>query len=423
MPSSLRALPAALAVAFALAACDSTTSGPRSTLPVQFSSQISLPDFQSHLVTGPTRVEVSVVPGTLTARRVVLEEPDQLTKPERVRSRVTAITAGTDTATLTLELGGLPIAVNASTTLHPDDGDGESQATAAMDQGGGGGMALSDFVARIQADLAAGRNPAVKATRQAPAQPQAPDDGSFLAATLQLDEGNDHSLIQLNVTAASLTTNPTPPPDAFLKLLGVSLELRVTDGTTKLRAENAEAEGAEEFHGVVKSVDVAANTVTLMDGTLIRIVAGTEFEASEGDQDDHLTSLPAVQDALTAGKTVKAEGRGIVDAANPLTIDAIHIEFEVEGEDLPPAVMMVEFEDTVASVDVAASTFTLGNGAVVTVNDQTRSDPDGDLHTLQDVSDALAAHHRAEAEGNATLTSAGPPLALTALFVRFKTED
>jgi hypothetical protein len=422
MPSSLRALPAALAVAFALAACDSTTSGPRSTLPVQFSHQVSLPDFQSQLLTGPARVEVSVIPGTLTARRVEIEEPDQLTKPERVRSRVTAITAGTDTATLTLELGGLQIAVNASTKLRPDDGDAEGGAMMAMDPGPGG-MTLADFVARIQADLAAGRNPAVKATRQAPAQPQAPDDGSFLAATLQLDEGNDHSLIALNAAAANLTTNPTPPPDAFLKLLGVSLELRVSDGTTRLGVETPEAEGAEEFHGVVKSVDLAANTVTLMDGTLIRIVAGTAFEPSEGDEDDHLTSLPAVQDALTAGKTVKVEGRGLVDMTNPLTIDAIRIEFEVEGEELPPVVMMVEFEDTVASVDVAASTFTLGNGAVVTVNDQTRLDPDGDLHTLQDVSDALTAHHRVEAEGHATLTSAGPPLTLTALFVRFKTED
>jgi hypothetical protein len=420
MPSSLRAFPAALALTLVVAACDSTTSGPKSTLPAQFSTQISLPDFQNSLLTGPARVEVSVMPGTLVARRVVIEEPEQLARPERVRSRVTAITAGTDTATLTLELGGLQIAVNGSTRLHPDDGD---NSTMMSGDGSGSSMALADFVARIQADLAAGRSPAVKATRQPPAQPQAPDDGSFLAATLQLDEGNNHSRIELNATAANLTTNPTPPPDAFLKLLGVSLELRVSDGTTKLRVETPKAEGAEEFHGVVQSVDQTAQTVTLMDGTIIRIVAGTEFEAQEGDHDDHLTSLAAVQDALTAGKTVKAEVRGLIDSTSPLTIDAIRIEFEVEGEQLPPPVMMVEFEDTVASVDVAGSTFTLGHDEVVTVTDQTRFDPEGDLHSLQEVSDALAGHHRVGAEGHATVTSAGPPPALTALFVRFKTED
>jgi hypothetical protein len=414
--------PAVVFVTFLVAACDNTSSGPRSALPAQFSHDVSLPDVQNQLVTGPARVEVSVIPGTLIARRVQIEEPDQLTKPERVRSRVTAITAGTDTATLTLELGGLQIAVNASTRLHPDDGDVGEHTMPAMSDDGGSSMTLADFVARIQADLAAGKSPAVRATRQPPAQPQAPDDGSFLAATLQLDEGNNHPRIELNIAAANLTTNPTPPPDAFLKLLGVSLELRVSDGTTKLRVEDQAAEGAVEFHGVVQSVDQTAQTVTLMDGTIIRIVAGTEFDAREGDEDDHLTSLADVQTALTAGKTVKAEGRGVVDTMSPLTIDAIQIEFEVEGEPMPPAVMMVEFEDTVASVDVAGSTFTLGKGAVVTVTTQTKFDPEG-LQTLQAVADTLAKGARVRAEGVGTLTSAGPPPAISALMVEFRAES
>lgn len=414
--------PAAVVLSFLATACDNTSSGPRSALPAQFSHDVSLPDLQTQL-TGPARVEVSVIPGTLTARRVEIEAADQLTRPERVRSRVTAITTGTDTATLTLELGGLQIAVNGSTRLHPDDGDQGAHTTMpATSDDGGSGMTLADFVARIQADLAAGGSPAVRATRQAPATPQAPDDGSFLAATVQLDEGNNHSRVELNITSANLTTNATPPPDAFLKLLDVSLELRVSDGTTKLLVDDEAAEGAEEFHGVVKSVDQTAQTVTLMDGTIIRIVAGTDFDAREGEEDDHLTSLADVQAALTAGKTVKAEGRGVVDTMSPLTIDAIQIEFEVEGEPMPPAVMMTEFEDTVASVDVAGSTFTLGKGAVVTVTAQTKLDPEG-LQTLQAVADTLAAGHRVRTEGVGTLTSAGPPPAITALFVEFRAES
>src|SRR5207245_4087614 len=101
------------------------------------------------------------------------------------------------------------------------------------------------------------------------------------------------------------------------------LERRVTDGTTKHNKESPELDGVREFAGVVQSVDLAAQTVTLKDGTIIRIVAGTEFDGREGDEDDHVTGLPAVQDALTAGKTVKADGRGLVDSTNPLTIDAI----------------------------------------------------------------------------------------------------
>lgn len=419
MPLSIRPSPRLLAAGaaalftFLATACDNTSSGPRSGLPLEFAHSVTLPDLKSQL-SGPMRVEVSVIPGTLTARRVRIEEADQLTRPERVRSRVTAITSGTDAATLTLELGGLKIAVNGSTMLRPDDGDRDHDSS----------MSLADFVARIQAEIAAGHNPAVRATRQPPAQPQGPDDGSFLAATLQLDEGNDHSTVQLNITGANLTTNATPPPDAFLKVLGVSLELRTSDGTTELEVENEAAKGAEEFHGVVKSVDATAQTVTLMDGTIIHIVAGTEFEKNDGDEDDHLTSLADVQAALTAGKTVKAEGRGLVTSTSPLTLDAIRIEFEVEGQELPQPVKMEEFRGDVASVDVAAGTFTLAGGAaVVTVTSDTRIAEEDGLHTLQEVSDALAAKKMVRAEGIGTITSAGPPPAIKALFVEFRTPD
>src|SRR5216684_7695024 len=307
-------------------ACDHSPSGPGST-PIQFSRTVSLPDAQSLLQTGPTRVEVRVIPGTLVARRVELEESREMTRPEEVRSRVTAVTSGTDTATFTLEVGGLQIAANGTTMIrHGERGDDAAQSA----------MTLADFVALVQADIAAGHNPTLTASRHAPATPQGPDDGSFLAADLKLDEGNNHSVIKLNIAAANLVTNATPPPDGFLKVLGLSLELRLADGTTKLKQENPELEGVREFEGLVQSVDVTAQTVTLKDGTIIRIVAGTEFEGREGEGDDHVTGLPAVQDALTAGKTVRAEGRGLVDSSNPLTLDAIRIEFEVEGEELPP---------------------------------------------------------------------------------------
>ena len=74
-----------------------------------------------------------------------------------------------------------------------------------------------------------------------------------------------------------------------------------------------------------------------------------------------------------------------------------------------------------ASVDIAGSTFTLGSGALVTVTSETRIETEGGLLTLQAASDALAAQHMVRAEGRATVTSAGPPLALTALDVRFET--
>ncbi len=334
MPSTLRALPAALALTFAVAACDSTASGPGSTLPAQFSSQISLPDFQSHLLTGPARVEVRVIPGTLVARRVRIEAPDELAHPEEVRSRVSAISATGDQGTVTLELGGLQIGFDASTRFRPDDGDGSGHDVMMSDDNGG--TTLVDFVARVQAELAAGRHPAVKARRAPPATPQAPDDATFLATELRLDEENDHPRISLNVTDANLTTNPTPPPDGTLKLLGLSIELRVSDGTTTLHAEHPDLEGQQEFEGLVQSVDVTGNSVTLVDGTVIRLSAGTTIEAKEEEGDDeHLGSLADVQAALTAGRRVKAEGEGLVASTMPLTIDAVEIEFEAGEVEAP----------------------------------------------------------------------------------------
>ena len=400
------------------AACDHSPSGPGST-PLQFSRTVSLPDAQSLLLTGPTRAEVRVIPGTLVARRVELEEPQRMSRPERVRSRVTAVTSGTDTATFTLELGGLQIAANGSTTLRT--GDDHDPRAAVSATAPGGATSLADFVARVQAEITAGHNPTLTASRQPAASPQAPDDGTFLAASLGLDEGNNHAVIELNIAAANMVANATPPPDGFLKVLGLSLELRLADGTTQLKQENPDLENEGEFEGTVQSVDQTTQTVTLGDGTVIKVVAGTEFEAHEGADDDHLTTLAAVQDALTAGKSVKAEGRGLVTGTNPRTLDAIRIEFEVRGEEPRPPVPMEEFRDAVASVDVAGSTFTLAGGAVVTVTSDTHIFSESALTTLQAVSDALAAQHPVRAAGIAIVTSAGPPPALKAVFVKFET--
>ena len=317
---------AAVLVVLAATACDHASTNPGSGS-IQFSRSISLPDAQSLLQTGPARVDVGLIPGTLVARRVAIETTDELARPEEVRSRINAISATADQGTVTLELGGLKVGFNSSTQFRPDDGDSHEHDARMLD---GGGTTLADFVARVQADLAAGRHPAVKARRAPPATPQAPGDATFLATELRRDQDNEHPRISLNVTGANLVTSPTSPPDAVLKLLGMSIELRVSDGTTRLQAQNPEVEGERDFEGMVRSVDQTANTVTLADGTVIHIVSGTEVDAREGDDDEHLASLTEVQAALAASRAVKAEGEGLVTAASPLTLDAVKIEFEAE---------------------------------------------------------------------------------------------
>jgi hypothetical protein len=418
MPSRIKLVPGVtlgapltLMLTLLVTGCDTSSTAPGRVTPVQFSTVISLPDLQTHL-TGPARVQVRIIPGGLVARAVELKGGDELTRPEVIRGRVTAISGSGDKGTLTLELGGLKIDFTSTTKFRPD-GDGDGAAP----------VALADFVARVQAEITAGAHPAVQAQRAAPAQPQAPGDAGFTATELRLDDQADHAVIELNITGDNLIKNQTPPPDGWLKVLGLMIELRVTDGTTKLSAQTPEAEGENEFAGLVQSVDATAGTVTLKSGTVINIVAGTEIEGKEGDADDRLASLADVQAALTAGKSVKAEGEGLAKAGTPPTIDAIKIEFEVVGADHrppEPPVTAVEFEDTVASVDVVNARFTLGNGAVVHVTDHTVIASEHGLLSLKAVADTLAAHVRVRAEGRATVDAAGPPPTLTAFWVRFE---
>jgi len=306
-----------------LAGCDQNATDPQLAAPAQFSRDAGISDLQNSLKTGTARVEVSIIPGGLVARRVEIEQAKEIAKPEEVRGQITAITWSGGHGMATLKVGGLQIAFDSSTKFHPRLAPSAHEDTAGHRHHGE--PPVADFVTRMQAALAAGHHAGVTARRNPPAQPQASDDASFTASELQFDGGADHPFVALNVSAASLTTNAARPPDAWLKLLGLQLELRVSDRTTQLKIENPKLQGVRGFEGIVQAVDQTAGTVTLKDGTIIRIVAGTEFEPR-----DSLNSLADVAAALAAGKTVGAEGKGLVDATSPLTLDAIKIEFEVE---------------------------------------------------------------------------------------------
>jgi len=67
---------AALLAALVVAACDQTSTDPGSSS-IQFSRSISLPDAQTLLQSGPSRVEVRVIPATLVARRVEIETSEE----------------------------------------------------------------------------------------------------------------------------------------------------------------------------------------------------------------------------------------------------------------------------------------------------------------------------------------------------------
>lgn len=413
---------AVVALCTILAACSNEGGGGSTgTGQTQFSKSITFSELQDTLASGPARVEISLSSGSLKARRMAAGDPDEtadkmevkgedeLTNMEEIDSPIIAINVDTQaqTGSLTLELNGLIVNFSAAGTEFKDE-RGTSNAKISFDE----------FVSRVQAALDAGGHPPVEAKRNPPPEPQDPNDSTFFATKLELNDMADNPKIEMNVDEDNLESNPDSSSDGSINLLGLTIGLAASSGETELEEESEDVKGEVEFEGIVQSVNLDANSFTLTNSTVVRIVEGTEIEDSSGDNDS-LASLSAVADALAAGNTVKAKGEGVIEVAEPLTIDAIEVEFKVikEEENLPQG--EIEFEGKVTSVDVSGNTFTLADGTVVSMTNTTIINPEGDLLTLQAVSDAVAAGKDVKAEGDAT----GSTPSLTAVDVKFEVEE
>jgi len=395
-----RTLPLGVALA---AACSDSPAGPGPGPAPALSHTITVDELGQAIAAGPARVEVKLERGTLVAREVELKTSDEMTDEESVRGAVTAATASGGTGTVTFEIGGLVVGVSSATRFRGVDG---------------ANLTLDGFVAHVEAALAAGAQPFARAKRPAPGQPQAPGDPSFQADEVELRDVLESPKIEINVDADNFERNATPPPEAWLRILG--LEIQIGAATQVREDDSQDDEG--EVEGIVESVNLADGFVTLVGGAVIRIPDGTPFE-QEGDDDEHLASLAAVDQALRAGQTVKAEAEGAVQSTNPLTVVAREVEFEVEdgGNAGGNQGETVEYQGFVQSA--GAGQFVLASGTTVKLTDQTVPDPLGDLFTLAAVSDALGAGRIVRAEGQAVVESSGPPAVLIAATVKWEVDN
>jgi len=389
-----------LLVPLAAVACGDSIAGPDGGAALLH--EISLGDLGAALETAPARVEIKLEQGTLVAREVELKTADEMSDRESVRGRVSAVSVAADAGTLTFTLGGLEVGFSASARFRGMDGDD---------------VTMAEFAAQVQDALDAGNEPAVRVKRAPPAEPQAPDDAAFTATDLRLLDGLESAKLELNVDADNFALNDTPPPDAWVLVLGLEIEIR---STTEIEADDHDGDESE-VEGIVASVDEAAGAVTLTSGAVILIADGTRFEDEEGDDDDgeHLTSLAAVAEALAAGLTVKAEAEGAIESTDPLTVMAREVEFEVEdeGDDDGDDNGGGEIRGLVASVDLDAGSVTLEDGRVILVDDETvfENGDDGDdehLTSLEDVAQALADGKTVKAEAEGTVQGEEPPTIL-----------
>jgi len=391
------------AVVIAAAACSDAVTGPGDGLAL--SHDISPTELGQALDTAPARIEIKLERGTLVAREVELKTSDEMSDEEYVRGLVTAVTASAGAGTLTFEMGGLTVGFASSARFRNDDE--------------GGDLTMDEFVNRIETALAAGVQPAVRARRPAQA-PQAPDDATFQATDLRIRDRAESPKLELNVDADNFERNDAPPPEAWLHVLGLTIEIRAS---TDLEADDDDRDEVE-VEGLVASVDVAAGRVTLTSGAVIIVPDAGAFDDQDDPDDEHLMSLAAVQAALDAGQAVKGEAEGALQSTDPVTILAHEVEFEIEGGDDnggQPG-QGTEFDGAVQSADAGAGLFVLASGATVRLTDSTAISAMGDLLTLQAVADALAAGKLVRAEGSATVEAAGPPVSLVALTVKWEVD-
>jgi len=151
-----------------------------------------------------------------------------------------------------------------------------------------------------------------------------------------------------------------------------------------------------EFRGVVEWVNLQDSVVRLVEGPFIRVESYTEIIFRDGEL-ERLGSLEAVAEAVEAGRRVLAAGVGEVATEEIRMICAKKILFILEPPDL------IAFQGAVRSVDLERRSFTLENGTIVRVNDQTVVwFSENDVHvlrTLAAVAEAVAAGHTVVAAG------------------------
>ncbi|MBT8338147.1 MAG: hypothetical protein KJO11_16275 [Gemmatimonadetes bacterium] len=342
------------------------------------------------------RIEVEVMQegGAWLAHEVEIQTASDRDALERLESPLVAAAAAT--GGLTLQLGGLEVRVADGARFMVD---------------GGREVSRDAFFATVEALIAAGETPGIEVLRPATSPAQAPNLDVFEAEIVRLNADSEDRVIDLNMDGRHLRM---PVAGAgMLTLLGV--ELTVDPGASSVVERSADQAGAVDVDGMAQSADDAAGTVTLEDGTVLRVLAGTRIKTGG----DRLASIAHVAAALDGGAAVEVDADAVLESEGVYV--AVKISFDPEasddgsdgeeeeeeeeegdeegdGEDEPEG---VQFGGNVVSVDLEAGTFLMTTGKVLTVSGETLFDEEGDLSTLEAMAGALEAGDRVMAEGRA----------------------
>ncbi len=370
---------------------------------VEFSTDIPIADLESVIESAAARVEIDLGEEGLVAWVVKIKVAEAMAEPEEIRSRVASLSITDASSSLTLELGNLIVGFNGETALRSSEGHE---------------LSLEEFAGHINEALAADIAVFIKARRLPADAPQAPDDTEFFASELRLQNDAADRALQLNIDRDNLTLNDAPPPDGWITVLGLAIEIRESEGLTEIRHAREDLEHIR-FEGQVTSVNLDRHEFALGDDAIVRLIDISKIKFEDGDH-HRLPSLAAVSEALRAGKKVFSAGEGVVENHRPLTIIAAHVVFELE-------IRVEDFWDAVESVALDAMQATLANGVVIQIDEHTKIRfEEGDrvhLPSLEAVAAALSAGEKvfAKGEGEVILASDGS-LTIRAFQVVFERE-
>lgn len=387
---------AALALAVTGACTDVTGPGSSELLQEQ---GMSLNQLNQELGgTAAARVEIGLRENGPVARRVAVKTGDELSEPERLTGMVTGIAVDGDRGTLTLAYGA-QVTFDAETEFAgPDDG----------------AIGFEQFVGHITEALALGREPRIKAMRPPADAPQDPDDPTFRAAAVRVTADDVAATLALNVDRDNLEILDAPPPDAILTVLGLAIEIRVTEGLTELildRDDRLEV----AFEGKVLEVGSDGRLrLQHKDRTFtVRVVDRTQL----GFNGQEIESLEPIAQALEAGQVVCAVGEGLRTDGDDAIL-AIVIRFKTVDGDRRE----VSFGGVVSELDAEAGLLVLVEGPTVQIGPETRLKVNGELvESLARIVEALNAGLTVYAFGEGVIE--GESDVVQAFFVRFEVDD
>ena len=389
------------------------------------SRPLTFDEFQ-RILAGAVRVEVELLPSSTNGVAIAAEveiEQEEAGEDEEIESR--ALRFENLVVSDTECRGTLILAPNFAVSFDAAATDFEAE--------GDVGLTCRAFVMRVQDALAAGVMPEVEAERDPPASPQAPDDPAFAAEELELEGGEVGPEVELDVDADNLqpcSTVAGAPAGCLAVLRVLNVPIVLQDDVTEFEADLPGARA--DFEGVVMDVErpsasCTVGTVTLDDGTVVRLVAATEIENDSGD-DDVLDDLCEVEDALSAGRRVEAEGEGMLESSSPRTIVAAEVEFELEDEDadrdgtVKAGSVIVNADGTGSFVLVSGTREILVSVGRLTEIDQNSGSDDERLESLAALRDALEDGAVVEARARG-VTAQGDPSMLLADEVRLRVRN